>query len=551
MTKHFLHLIILFFSVTLQAQNNLFLVDTTVQVIDGTVAPYNNVQPGDTVFLSAGNRNKLLIRNFRGSATNPILFTNKGGAVVISTNEYYGLSVNNCRYIRITGSGSDTIQYGIRITKVLIGSGIGIGNLSSDFEIDHISIENCLTAGIYAKTEADCSLNSTRERFTQYQTIIHDNYINHTGDEGLYIGSSYYQGMTIYCNGHDTTLLPPLLSGVQIYNNIISNTGWDGIQVSSAPTNCRIFNNKITNDSQDETNNQMSGILMGGGSRCDCYNNLIKDGKGDGIENHGLGGNRIFNNIIVNAGRTFKPNDHTAMKHGIFISDVSTIADASYFVLFNDIINPKSDGIRLQSSKSRNNVFASNLIINPGNYQFYESMNTGTLPQQAYLMLALPNPSVKAINNFFTTQFSKAGISDTDYTIQPGSPLINSGSSENQSVDFDFINNSRPRGGLFDIGAYEFTGGTDTLIQPVPAQAILFPNPALNNITIRYYSAGQTKNTLQVYNNTGALILTRNNYASFSGTQEIKLSLAHLPAGRYTCTITNGTAISNSQFIKL
>jgi len=50
----------------------------------------------------------------------------------------------------------------------------------------------------------------------------------------------------------------------------------------------------------------MSGILIGGGAKCDCYNNKIFDGKGDGIDVFGLGYMKIFNNLIVRAGRTFQ-----------------------------------------------------------------------------------------------------------------------------------------------------------------------------------------------------------------------------------------------------
>lgn len=538
------------FSSGLQAQTTHILVDSATQVIDGTIAPYNNVHPGDTVFIAAGNRNKLQIRNFRGTETQPILFTNKGGDVVISTNEYYGLSIINCRYFRISGTGSNS-QYGIRITKVLTGAGVGIGNLSSDFEMDHLSVENCLTAGVYAKTEPDCSFTSTRDRFTQYNTSIHDNFINNTGNEGLYVGSSSYAGIHIICSGRDTTIHPPLLAGVSIYNNIIQNAGWDAIQVSSASKDCKIFNNNISHDSQSEMPNQMAGILMGGGSSCDCYNNLIMDGKGDGIENHGLGGNRIFNNIIVNAGRTYKPTDLSAIKHGIFISDITTHPDSSYYILFNDIINPKSDGIRFQSTKSHSSLIASNLIINPGNYQVYASVNAGALPQDAYIRLPQKTNSVTIRNNFLNLDFAKAGISATDYQILPGSPLINTASPENHNINIDYRNGRRPYGGLFDIGAMEFSSGPDTLLHAILVKPLLFPNPVIHTLTIRYFSTANQENRLQIRNSIGLPIMMQVFRSTTTGMQEIQLPVAQLPAGHYICTVFNGSTTDNCQFIKL
>ncbi|MGF2414469.1 MAG: right-handed parallel beta-helix repeat-containing protein, partial [Ferruginibacter sp.] len=252
----------------LQAQTAFLAVDAAIAVIDGSAAPYNIVQPGDTVYLMAGTRDKLLIRNFKGTAGKPVTFINKDGIVTINTNSYYGISIINCKYIRFSGQGNSNDFYGIQIKKVAGGSGMGIGSRSSDIEIDHVSIENCFIGGIYAKTDPDCADLVSRNNFTQFNTNIHDNYIANAGNEGLYIGSSFNSGIKLTCNGKDTVVMPPVLDGVKIYNNIIKNTGWDGIQVSSAPLHCQIFNNTILNDSQAEVQNQMSGILMGGGSKC-------------------------------------------------------------------------------------------------------------------------------------------------------------------------------------------------------------------------------------------------------------------------------------------
>jgi len=49
-----------------------------------------------------------------------------------------------------------------------------------------------------------------------------------------------YTGQTIaQCD--NIVVLPHIIEGVSIYNNIVENTGWDGIQVSSAPVNCNVL----------------------------------------------------------------------------------------------------------------------------------------------------------------------------------------------------------------------------------------------------------------------------------------------------------------------
>jgi hypothetical protein len=532
------------------AQPNNLLVDSTVNLVDGLVAPYNSAMPGDTIFLNTGSRDKLLIRNFKGTAAKPICFMNKDGIVAISSNSYYGISIINCRYIRFSGQGNKSEFYGIQIKKVVAGSGIGIGSMSSDFEIDHISIENCLTAGIYAKTDPDCSFQVNRNNFTQFNTIIHDNHIAYTGNEGMYIGSSFYTGVNLTCSGKDTIVFPPVLDGVQIYNNTVSHTGWDGIQVSSAPLHCRIFNNTITYDSQTEMPNQMSGVLIGGGSACDCNNNFIADGKGDGIEDHGLSG-RIFNNIIANAGKTYLPADLTKMKYGIFISDVTALKDSAFLICFNDIIDPKSDGIRFQSVKSRHNSISSNLVINPGNYNLYEHDNTAFSGRDAYVMMPDKNSDVELKNNFFSMNIQDAKISLSDYSILAGSPLINTGSFDKFNLLYDFNNHRRPVGGLYDIGAIEYDGGADTLLHTATENPVLFPNPAGSVLSIKYLSLNNSKTITSIYSAAGKLVLQQTDIPLQPGIQEIHIDVQKLQRGIYFYAVQDENKITSGKFIKL
>lgn len=532
------------------AQTAGWLTDSSVQLIDGQNTLYSNVNAGDTIYLKPGLRGKLLIRNFNGTAANPITFINQNGVVSISSNEYYGVSIRNCQHIRFSGQGGENF-YGIQVKKVLNGAGIGVGSMSSDIEIDHVSIENCSTEGIMAKTDPDCSFKASRDSFTQFNTSIHDNYIADIGNEGMYIGSSYYSGVHLTCNGKDTLVMPPVLSNVKVYNNIVKRTGWDGIQVSSAPLHCQVHHNTVTDDSQAETNNQMSGILLGGGSKCDCYNNKISDGKGDGIEDHGLGGNKIYNNIIVNAGKSYQPGNRSLARHGIFVSDISVIKDSAFSIMFNDIINPKSDGIRFQSIKSRHNIIASNLIINPGSYQVYETGNTSFTGNDAYVMLPNKTADVLLKNNFFTATIQEAGISSTDYTLLPGSPLINKGYQQDLSITTDFKNDRRPIGGYYDIGAMEYNAGNDRLFDTSAKKAVLFPNPVQSLLTIRYLATDISSISLQVYSLTGQLMLQQSATVVSPGIQQLQVNPVKLCKGCYLYCLQQGKAITYGKFEKL
>jgi hypothetical protein len=69
----------------LQGQNPQYLIGTSSTIAEGDYAPFNTIQPGDTVFIQAGTRSYLRIRDFEGTADHPIVFMNYGGTVSINT----------------------------------------------------------------------------------------------------------------------------------------------------------------------------------------------------------------------------------------------------------------------------------------------------------------------------------------------------------------------------------------------------------------------------------------------------------------------------------
>lgn len=530
------------------SDNKSFLIESSVKVVDGASSTYQDLLPGDTLLLQSGLRSNLLLIRINGSATKPIIIINQGGVVRIDTDSYYGISIRESRYFRLTGQGSESEFYGIRIDRVASGAGIGINDLCSDYEIDHISIENTLMGGIYAKTDPNCNTPSTRDKFTQYNTIIHDNHIARVGNEGMYIGSTNYFGTVEKCNGRDTLLIPALLEGVRIYNNIVEFTAWDGIQVSSASKNCQIYGNLILHDSQEGYFSQMSGIMLGGGSKCDCYNNYIGQGNGSGIESHGLGGYRIFNNIIVDAGRSFHPLDSSVRVHGIYVSDITVEKDSAVHILFNDIINPKMDGIRFQSIVSKNSVIASNLIVNPGGYDYYEHDNTSHTGADAYIMIPDESSHVLLRNNYMTRDMTNAKVSLIDYKPLEISPLVDAAYSDRMGIDFDFNNALRPNGLLADIGAYEYdhAGDSERIKSP-----LAYPNPVKSLLTIRFDSYFATDVSLLVYDQSGTFLFkTQQTY--FPGrNQEISIQVNNLPSGLYLYSVVSRGTVQSGKFIKI
>lgn len=519
----------------------------TVNYINGLDAPYNLLLPGDTLKLQYGTRDQLLIQNLTGDSDHPIVITNGCGVVGISTENHYGMSIRNCRYLKVTGTGFPNEFYGIQIKKVEQGAGIGINDFSSDIEIDHLSIQNTLFNGINAKTDPDLATPSTREKFTQFNTIIHDCSISDTGNEGMYIGNTKYEGVIFDNNGQDTLLMPSLLDGVQIYNNILTRTGWDGIQVSSATKGCQIFGNIISYDSQEAYYSQMSGIMLGGGSKCDCYNNLISNGKGSGIEVHGLGGFKVFNNIIINAGRSYLPTDPEARVYGMYVSDISVERDSSFQLLFNTIIRPKTDGIRFSSMLSKNNLIASNLIAEPGAFHTYQSGNTSYTGADAFVMIPNDTGNVTLSHNFFSMDLTRAYVDTSTYKPLEISPLIDHGLEDMHGIMFDFNRNNRLNGSTPDIGAIEFNHNSDKTSKYWPS----FLNPVKTMLQIKYTAEVEIKSNLLIYNKEGQVIMRKEQANGTTSIQNIELDIEHLPASLYLFSLVSGNNHYSGKFIKL
>ena len=490
-----------------------------ITFIDGS-----DINPGDVICLLAGNKDYLLLKDIHGTSSQPVTIINKNGSVVINTDHFYGVKFDNCSHIIFSGNGS-TDNYGIQITRVAQGTGISVDNRSTNIEIENVEISYTAIAGIYAKTEpyqGDCNNLVTRDNFTMYNFSIHDCYLHNIADEGMYIGSSKYTGQTIYqCD--DIVVLPHVIEGVDVYNNIVENTGWDGIQVSSAPSDCYIHDNIIRNDSRKQEWGQMSGILIGGGSKCDCYNNKIYDGYGDGIDVFGLGNMIIYNNLIIRAGTKYEPTNPNLYRHGIYIGlvDGAFIKNANYKIYSNTIVSPKSFGITLNNDQASLCYFKNNLITDPG--------ETGA---SAFINSMVGSGFISESGNYLNENTTAAKFINPNvdnYDLKPDSPAINIGNSlTNEGINFDIEGRFRPFHTYFDAGAYECTDPNASIDEFLVLNTP-YPVPANNKLTL---CVGNEDNfTISLVSINGYSILQKS-YKDYIN-PEIELDIKNIPSGYY------------------
>lgn len=437
---------------------------------DTILSPYANqtttfngllahLNPGSTICLEKGNYYQLRFDNIEGDSVAPIVIRPKDEKVTIVSDAHYGVRFGRCSNIKFIGNSLDSTNHDIYISKIK-GNAISIDDFSTDITISGIEVYDVAICGIMAKTDPNCSFNSVRDSFLLKNMTIENCKFVKTATEGLYIGNSFFAGYTINCNGKDTIVLPHLLSNITIRNNLFDSTGYDGIQITSALLGCKIYGNKIFHDSQVERYGQMSGIIIGGGSLAECYNNYIADGKGIGIEVHGTGGTRIFNNVIVNTGLNYHPGEHgTYGKSGIMIMyNLFNPNLLPYTIASNTIVSPKTEGIRFSNIQSSNNIIKNNLIVNPGAFDLFTSQG---FPYSTSFLNFNVNVTADCSNNSFIRDIDSVGFlsySTKDYQLITSSPVIDAGQDLRYiGIDFDYLNNPRPFNGKFDVGAFEYT----------------------------------------------------------------------------------------------
>lgn len=494
-------------------------------------ASQTTYSPGDTICVPAGSYRGLRFYDFKGTPSQPLVIKNCGGQVIIDETSYSGIEFRNSEYIHLTGTGDLSVDYGFQVVGT--GSwamGVNLTNLSSDFEIDNVEILFAGFAGLMAKTDPNCSNPNTwrSSGFIMRNLNIHDNYIANTGGEGIYIG--YTKGYKLdpgkNCSG--SYVYGHWLENVEIHNNIIEDIGWDAIQLSLVRTNGSIHDNYVYNYGTKNKYFQDFALSFSGGTY-EVYNNNTINGPlnyGQGFQMiNGQSGSKIYNNVIV------RPQ-----LHGIFTHARHEFEDVNegYYIANNTIIEPERAGVhyntkliypvnpadKYKKQDDTPSYFVNNLVVNPG-YDF-EGGNTWKQNQESYFDFNDKSTRDSLQNNIYanvmTREMDTLGLTDIlndDYSISDNtSSLIDAGSDlSSWSISTDLLNNSRPSGVAFDVGAYEFLQSAPLAVsfndepelwdvQNATKHFSFFPNPTRSRVYLNLKDVQKAK----IYNFSGQLL---------------------------------------------
>lgn len=434
------------------------------------------VQPGDTICIKGGSYDYIQFFNFSGAAGKPLVFINCGGVVTVGNGGSYGLIFNNVKYFKVTGSGTSD-KYGFVINGVSkkLNTGMAMGKGCTDYEAERAEITGS-EVGLMAKVNPDCDPENQYPTFAIRNVKLHDLYIHDVTGEGMYIGNTAPNGTQVTCtDGSSINALPPRIYNLEIYNVTTQNTGWDGIQVASAPQNALIHDNSVNNYGTTNMGSQQAGIILGGETNGKVYNNKVIKGTGNGIEVFGTGLCWVYNNILSDCGIDGTSTGQDA----IFIDDRPTnnnYVPLQVYVMNNTVINSGRDAIRMQNSfgtDGKGNLFYNNLLVSPGSLAARGSLSYLTI------QAGIDNKTANNLTYASASSVLFANASGKDFHLALGSPAIDKGTDASAYFKYDIDNNVRPQGAAYDVGADEYGSGASTNLPPSAnaglAQTITLP----------------------------------------------------------------------------
>lgn len=326
---------------------------------------------GDTLKIPAGTYSVIQIDSFGGDPCRPIIVTNSGGQVIVNGPMRFQSDVHYVTVKGVTAGGT----YGIKTSSFAF-------NRVNHFTMDSIEVgPNSFGVGIYGKQDPYADQPWTwYPNYVSRKITINKCYVHDVDGEGMYIGHTYPDGDPAQGNR-----IPIRLDSVTISNNIVTNTGWDGIQLSNARNGCKIFGNTVTNFGLLDIDGQRAGIISGGNTNSEVYDNIVTNGKGNGIQFFGYGTMPCYNNVITNVGNTSKNiNGEESIYGQAYVNGVESNPKQAMNIHDNQINYPKPLGaIRFNHNNNSDPVLLVDnkfcfLTTPPSNWQqLYIFLQTG------------------------------------------------------------------------------------------------------------------------------------------------------------------------------
>lgn len=461
-----------------------------------------NVKAGDTVVIRGGTYQGGQMAKFQNSGTQakPITFKNYSGEQVIikmgsgdmfvcAINPQNPVSWNTPKADFIKFIGSDvtphTLTNGVQSKKGIVIQGVegqqgGVFS-SSDCDSWEIAGIDFVDVG-YGMFTFKNNWRGTVEHSTD-NWYVHDNRVY-----------GFYRESGMQFNGDN--------------NTVINNEIYKVTSRIDTPYGCQNLN--FLGDSNIVRGN----TLVGTGSTAECTgillewdlsdNNLIEQNKiidsTRGIDIEGGDNNIIRNNLIYTSKtpnqnpsgieiksydgsvkKDWPCNEETGSAQSLLPPNDSSYPDWTNYYnprnchsfgnkIYNNVIHGYVQSLYFYALAGESTIVRNNVLSawTRGSVCFYQS-STGTCKALG--------PNITADHNGDQGTFGFVNLGSYNFHLAANSPLINTGYDLGGAVPNDFEGNSRPQGGSYDIGAYEYMSGGPVITPTASPLITASPSP--------------------------------------------------------------------------
>lgn len=320
-----------------------------------TTTPY---QPGDTLVLRASLNpwSYTYFGGVNGTVQKPVVIINEG-IVEMSA----GMELENCNYIKLTGSGSRD-HFGIRVAHSN-GVALSIHGKSSHIEAERFTALDC-NFGCWIKNEASC--DTAINNWVLDQVSVHDYEFRDIRTEGFYMGSTDANNASrpVNCGGVQKFYRPSRLGNIKIYNGYINGTGRPAIQLSNAQIGMsEIYNNEITNVGNEGSDQQGTGISLGLYTRAHVHHNKIRNTLTWGIASLGGSGTLLIDHNIIDSSGHLRDHSINWAQNIVIDTRPTDPADSTKFIITdNQVSNPGRDVSNIEIWQTLKTYTRDNLI---------------------------------------------------------------------------------------------------------------------------------------------------------------------------------------------
>ena len=439
------------------------------------------ISPGDTVHLCGTISNPLSVQR-SGLNNYPIkILFEQNAKMSAPTWNSPAIAVDNMNYITIDGGANGIIeatQSGTGLPYIFSSSGVSLVTTT------YAEVKNLILRTLYVRTPYSNDNVSNQNGGGRGIDYSYANYVsihnNTISDVNTGIGASYGAGMTnvsIYnntisrthwgINAGDWPANVGTLDNVTIYNNRISQGyAWDGILGDGswfhingmylwaesggqlhAP---KIYGNVIGPDMGNASHITGWIFLSGNVTNPLVYNNVLfasQGGASNGFVSIGCGSGQVCYNATI-VGNTFAAINNTVAAIGMRLGINNSVIKNNIFSNMSNAIYAGDPGGDYNITSDYNlfygtGFYSSDFLKLNGNYYSINNWQA---------QLGLDNHSSSD-----TTQNPQFVDPDNyDFHLNAGSPAISSAEDLSAFYTVDKDNKSRPQGGGWDIGAYEY-----------------------------------------------------------------------------------------------